>query len=217
MRRLTICVIIALLCATAADARSRRKRPQGSNQPGVFDYYVFSLSWSPEHCASHNDSPQCDGGRKFGFVAHGLWPQFERGYPQDCGGPILQPRQIPKDLMDIMPSEQLIEHEWSKHGTCSGLGIENYFKKIEDAYAEVTIPREFKAPIQKAEVSPAEIKSKFVAANRGFPESSVKVLCSGRFLQEVRVCLDKDLKARACGTDVKDTCRNATIIMPPVR
>ena len=57
------------------------------NEPGKFDYYVLALSWSPSYCqAAQERAPnrapdqQCSG-RPFSFVVHGLWPQYERGFP----------------------------------------------------------------------------------------------------------------------------------------
>ena len=55
--------------------------------PGDFDYYVLSLSWSPNWCALEGDargSPQCARGAGFGWVLHGLWPQYDRGWPSYC-------------------------------------------------------------------------------------------------------------------------------------
>ena len=68
------------------DARDRGGR---EHQPGVFDYYLLSLSWSPTYCADTGEArrdPQCSprSGRPFAFVLHGLWPQYERGWPRDC-------------------------------------------------------------------------------------------------------------------------------------
>ena len=67
-----------------ADAQDRRQ-----NAPGEFDFYVLSLSWSPSFCEAaaergntgRSQQAQC-GERPFSFVVHGLWPQYERGYPE---------------------------------------------------------------------------------------------------------------------------------------
>ena len=59
-----------------------------ASTPGDFDFYVLSLSWSPGFCempAGSNLHGQCDAGANLGFVVHGLWPQYEHGYPSDCG------------------------------------------------------------------------------------------------------------------------------------
>ena len=107
--------------------RSRRGRPQEQVPPGQFDFYLLNLSWSPEFCATHPDSPEC--GRHLGFVVHGLWPQDANGdYPQHCSdarGP-----GDPQADTDIMPRASLVEHEWQTHGTCSGLGGDDYFAEM---------------------------------------------------------------------------------------
>jgi ribonuclease T2 len=57
-----------------AAAQDRRQ-----NEPGQFDYYVLSLSWSPSFCEASGErgappQQQC-GARAYSFVVHGLWPQ----------------------------------------------------------------------------------------------------------------------------------------------
>ena len=91
---------------------------------GAFDYYLLNLSWAPEFCFSKPDNPECSG--HFGFIVHGLWPQYQSGgYPQNCGQ---QPGLAnPAKMLDIMPDLHLINHEWMTHGTCTGLSAEQYF------------------------------------------------------------------------------------------
>ena len=103
------------------------ERPQ--NEPGRFDFYVLALSWSPSYCAASaerapNRAPdqQC-GGRPFAFVVHGLWPQYDKGFPSFCQVPAPRLfRGIVEANLDLMPSPRLIFHDWDRHGTCSGLG-----------------------------------------------------------------------------------------------
>jgi len=57
------------------------------DQAGKFDYYVLSLSWSPTWCALEGDASgaeQCDPAKDRGWVLHGLWPQYDRGWPEFC-------------------------------------------------------------------------------------------------------------------------------------
>ncbi|OZA15929.1 MAG: ribonuclease T, partial [Rhodobacterales bacterium 17-64-5] len=71
--------LLAALHVTAAEAEGEKA--------GDFDYYVLSLSWSAAWCALEGDAqddPQCDNGRGFTFVLHGLWPQYEAGWPSYC-------------------------------------------------------------------------------------------------------------------------------------
>lgn len=190
------------------------------NRDTAFDYYLFSLSWSPEYCAGTpggGGSQQCGGGRQFGFVVHGLWPQYDRGYPQFCRNNSGVDDNLVEKLLPIMPSEQLIRHEWKEHGTCSGLNAGQYFEKVEDAYALVTIPPSYKRPKDVVSVAPRQLKKDFVTANRNFTEQNFTLTCKGRFLSEVRVCLDKDLNPRACGSDIRDACRTEKVLLRPVR
>jgi ribonuclease T2 len=116
-----------------------------------------------------------------------------------------------------MPSEQLIRHEWKKHGTCSGLPAKQYFEKVENAFALVTIPSPYKNPQDAVSVPPRQLKKDFAAANRNFVENNFALYCKGRFLSEVRVCLDKELNPRQCGPDIRDACRAEKVILRPVR
>ena len=68
------------------------------------------------------DARQCTPGANPGFVVHGLWPQYERGFPRDCQVPAPRlNRNIMTSMLDLMPAPGLIFNEWDKHGTCSGL------------------------------------------------------------------------------------------------
>jgi ribonuclease T2 len=185
-----------------------------------FDYYVLALSWSPEHCASpagQRSSLQCEGPRRYGFIVHGLWPQFEKGYPADCADtPMRLSSARRKDILEIMPSEGLMRHEWRKHGTCSGLEAEHYFERVEQAWAEVRIPPAFKNAGPQVEYSGAAIEQAFTNANPGMTPQMLGLTCSGTYLQEVRVCFNQNLKLRACSAEVDRSCRVAKIKVRPM-
>ena len=108
---------------------------------------MLSLSWSPSFCEaaaergnSGRSQAQC-GGRPYSFVVHGLWPQYERGFPEYCQRPSPRlDRNIMTSMLDLMPAPGLIFNEWDKHGTCSGLGARAYFETIRKARAAVKIP-----------------------------------------------------------------------------
>lgn len=221
LRSLRLCVTSLLLIAaiSTASARSRSRHREGG-APGVFDYYVLSLSWSPEFCAGPagaRDAAQCAEGRQYAFVVHGLWPQYERGFPEACAPSSPVSSNIVERMLPLMPSPRLIQHEWDQHGTCSGLAPAAYFETIRTVRAAVKIPGDYTAPLRQLNVSPADIRQKFVAANAGFGPDSVHVLCGGRFVSEVRICFSKDLRPRACGAGVRDTCAVDPVILRPVR
>ena len=93
--------------------------PQGRNAPrgtaGEFDYYLLAMSWSPQYCSSpagSRDTFQCGGGRRYEFILHGLWPQYERGWPQFCATGERLSNALVERMQDIMPSRRT--------GTCRG-------------------------------------------------------------------------------------------------
>ncbi len=206
MRRARRLAAALLLCGLAG--------PAVADPPGRFDYYVLSLSWSPQYCAgSHrDDGTQCS--RPYAFVAHGLWPQNERGYPRDCRSRERVSDATIDHMLPLMPSRGLVIHEWRSHGACSGLDADDYFAKVEQAYRSVRIPQRYQSLDRYITVSPAQLKRDFVAANPQLHESGLAVECSGRYLQEVRVCLSRQLQPRDCGVDVEDRCGGSTTLRP---
>jgi ribonuclease T2 len=114
-------------------------------------------------------------------------------------------------MVDIMPSTQLIEHEWEKHGTCSGLGADDYFAKVRAAFTAIHKPK------AAFTTSLDEIVSAFTAANPRIDRSALAVECKSQ-LDEVRICLDKQLSPRTCGSDVHSGCAGkGGVKVPPLR
>jgi ribonuclease T2 len=189
---------------------------------GQFDYYVLSLSWSPQFCASRGkqarpDDTQCGVGASFGFVLHGLWPQYAaQGYPESCAVPGPLDTGLVQRLQRIMPSQRLVQHEWQKHGTCSGLTAERYFSQAETLFNGLRIPPRLQKPSAPLTTSPAELRQELVASNPGLPPSSIAIYCRGALLREVRICYSKDLKPQSCAATVRDGCPSAGVtVLPP--
>jgi ribonuclease T2 len=187
---------------------------------GQFDFYLLSLSWSPAFCLQSPGSPECNGPRRFGFIVHGLWPQNERGWPQNCGGGDVPP-DVVAGIQDVIPSPALVQHEWRAHGTCSGLDPAAFFALVRRAYASLTVPSPLAHPGATIEQSPAAITQEFLAANPHLPPDSVVTTCSRQGeprLREVHVCFTRELGARACSPDaLREACRAASVIVPPIR
>jgi ribonuclease T2 len=180
--------------------------------PGVFDYYLLSLSWSPNYCLTHQDDRAQCGSKGLGFVLHGLWPQFDGGdYPQYCQGEQSLSAQAAALGQTIYPSPKLVQHEWQSHGTCSGLGAVNYFKTADRALASLQVPSMLEAPPHSLTLSAAQIVAAFRSANPGLPENSLTVACSHGQLSEVRICLTRELALRTCGARVGSTCPDGPV------
>jgi ribonuclease T2 len=207
-------LLTGLLLIAAQGARAE-------GQAGVFDYYVLSLGWSATWCeltGDGRDDPQCDAGRGLTFTLHGLWPQYETGWPDDCfSGQADASRAQTAAMADIMGGAGLAWHEWKKHGRCSGLSASAYFGAARTAYDGVTIPPVF-AEVDEALTLPASVvQDAFLEANPGLDPGAITVTCEAGMIDEVRICLTRDLSPRPCGADVARDCRLKDAGLPPVR
>jgi ribonuclease T2 len=209
--RVIACVLV-LLAAAAGSSKHRSSRQAIQGKPGVFDYYLLTLSWSPEFCYSHSDKPECQSGHH-GFVVHGLWPQFVDGYPEHCS--TAAGLSNPSEMADIMPDAWLVNHEWTTHGTCSGLDAENYFQLLRRAFESIKIPERFVAPHANFSIPPQEVKREFVKANPEFSADEMTVSCGNNYLTAASFCMTKDLKPTAC-QNLRD-CRANVIRVPAVK
>lgn len=216
----TICTIFVTFIALISMLGLAKAQGRQQNEPGEFDYYILSLSWSPSFCETARGTArqqQC-GKRQYSFVVHGLWPQYEKGFPEFCQVPAPRLRRdIVSSVLDLMPAPALVFHEWDSHGTCSGLGAREYFNTVRKARAAVTIPSEYSNPGIPLTVSPGEVIDAFVKANEGLSRTAISIDCNRTRLREVRICFSRELRFRACSESSRHTCRSEKLVMPPVR
>jgi ribonuclease T2 len=198
----------------------QRSRPGGgAGVPGDFDFYVLALSWSSGFCrtqAAARAQAQCDPGANLGFVVHGLWPQYERGFPSDCEPGARSPSRIAlQSAAGLYPDEGLARHEWRKHGVCSGKSPTDYFADVRRARDAIAIPTPFQAAKEDQTWTPLDIERAFIAANRRLRPGMLGIACAGGVLQEVRICFSKDLREfRACPEVSRQGCRAGEISVP---
>lgn len=135
-------------CGSLAGSSTTRETGAKKAKSGGIDA-IFAISWQPSFCAAKPDKTECRTQTAVRFDAthftlHGLWPQpRSNAY---CGVPeadIAADRsgrwnRLPEvtlsaatrqELDRVMPGTQsdLERHEWTKHGTCSGASMEDYF------------------------------------------------------------------------------------------
>ena len=190
------------------------------DRAGEFDFYVLSLSWSPSYCATAGSRApmQCDAAKPFAFVTHGLWPQYERGFPSDCRVTGRNPTRAQVDgMLDLTPSPGLVRHEWRKHGTCSGLDPRAYFDRVRRATEKVAIPDAYRAADQARDVTPADVERAFIEANPRLRPSMIAVGCKDGDLSEVRICMTRELEFRPCSEVDRRACRAARVSLPAAR
>ena len=188
---------------------------------GEFDYYVLSLSWSPNWCELKGDaqgSPQCGTRHDHGWILHGLWPQFHRGYPSYCQPTERPPsRGMTADMADIMGTPGLAWHQWKKHGTCSGLTAADYFSLSRLAYDTVVRPPVFRKLDRAVKLPASVVEQAFLKANPDWQVNMLTITCRDGLIEEARLCLSRDLNPVPCGRGVDWDCQMKDALITPVR
>lgn len=223
-RSIVALIVLALFAAYSAYEGSQptqRKPNEGpvTRTQSAFDYYLISLSWSPSYCETNpDDNDQC-GRRGFGFILHGLWPQYDHGGgPQACPGDERPDRDTISKTLAFMPSRRLIEHEWRSHGSCSGLAADAYFDLADRAFAAVRIPKALADTGSPPPMTAEQVRAAFVDANPGMQSDMLAVSCHAETLSEIRICVDENLNLRACGRGVRMQCpRGRSLRIPLIR
>ena len=213
MRKLWLAV--ALIGASAGGLRAEGERA------GTFDYYVMALSWSANWCALEGDArrdPQCDAGRGTTFVLHGLWPQTERGWPSYCRTGAADPsRSDTAAVSDVFGGAGAAFYQWKKHGRCAGLPARDYYALARRAFEAVKISPVFARINTDLKVPASVIESAFLEANPALRPDQVTVTCKAGMIEDVRICLTRDLEPRRCGADVIRDCRLQDAALNAVR
>ena len=216
-RSLVLAGVLLSLAAASVEAR-HHGRNKHEGVAGQFDYYVMSLSWAPTYCLTHTDDGAECSGKGYGFVLHGLWPQYESGgYPEKCSTQFDLSAEAAAKGRTIYPSPRLMQHEWQEHGTCSGLDALSYFRAADQATAAVKVPPALETPRSAQSLTAAQIAGLFRSANPRMPTDAMTVACSRGGLSEVRVCLTKDLTVRSCGSRVRSSCPQGPVSVPASR
>lgn len=230
------CWILAGAVAAASAVHAQEQRapwpserfnpsPQ-RNLAGEFDYYALVLSWSPSYCSeAGDDDQQCNrrDGKRYSFVLHGLWPQYEKGYPESCRTarrPYV-PQPLIDGMLDIMPSTRLVIHEYRKHGTCSGLAPDAYYGLARKLFSSIRIPQRYQNPFESQYASPDELESEFRHANPTISPDAMAVVCggAGSRLKEIRLCFSREGQSRSCGDNENQVrlCSANRMFIPPAR
>ncbi|MGJ8626129.1 MAG: ribonuclease T2 family protein [Sulfitobacter sp.] len=213
--RILLIGLVALLFGLPISASAKNELA------GEYDYFVLSLSWSPNWCAIEGDakrSPQCADDTGHGWIMHGLWPQFHRGYPSFCRTVERPPsRGMTNAMADIMGTGGLAWHQWNKHGTCTGLSAQDYYALSRRAYATVTRPDIFRKLDRSVKLPASVVEDAFLKANPTFEPDGITITCRNGHIQEARLCLSRDLMPVPCGQDVVRDCTLKDAVFDPLR
>lgn len=218
MKRATAWLIVILLCLATLGV-ARRHRKAASRGSATFDYYFLSLSWAPNYCAAHpaDHSSECKAGNHTAFVLHGLWPSSNSDpmKPMNCGPASPVAAAIVRHMSEYFPSKGLIQHEWQKHGTCSGLIASQYFAQVRQAYTSVQVPQRYRRLDHAQSIRVHEIEQDFAQANNA-PAGAFRVSCYAGELVGVEACIDKNLHYQACPRSARE-CRSDQVSLAPTQ
>jgi ribonuclease T2 len=228
LRRILLALVITALFSGAEFAKGgvSARGAQVDLTPGKFDYYALALSWQPAFCEGHREKKECVSQTEERYDAknlalHGLWPN-KRGDRQHkyaycgvgkktknldkpdswCRMPKLKlTDETAENLPIYMPgyASCLQNHEWYKHGTCSGLKANDYFAAacaIDSKIADTNFGKFISNNIGNAVSSDSlreEFEKDYGAGSRKFINLFCDRADGQALLSEVRIYLKKKL------------------------
>lgn len=92
-----------------------------------------------------------------------------------------------------------------------------YYATSRAAYNAVVRPPVFRKVKQDIKLPASVVEEAFLKANPGMEKDGVTVTCKNGYIQEVRICLSKDLEPVPCGRDVVRDCTLDAALFTPIR
>lgn len=177
--------------------------------------YTLAVSWSPEYCHGHARESsakfECGSGNRFGFTLHGLWPDgIGKDWPQYCTSTELLPTGFIAGRLCTTPSAQLIQHEWAKHGTCSGLSATAYFDRSTQLYARLHYPDMAMLAARRG-LTAGAFATAMARANPGLAAAAIRVTANKAWLDELWLCLGRDMTYGRCRPNAGGLAAGATL------
>eukprot|EP00428_Durinskia_dybowskii_P067542 CAMPEP_0170369260 /NCGR_PEP_ID=MMETSP0117_2-20130122/7888_1 /TAXON_ID=400756 /ORGANISM="Durinskia baltica, Strain CSIRO CS-38" /LENGTH=202 /DNA_ID=CAMNT_0010623967 /DNA_START=169 /DNA_END=777 /DNA_ORIENTATION=- len=196
------------------------------------DLYVFAYSWEAEFCYG-TEYPGCSKPMPYWkdhFTIHGLWPQYSTGgYPADC---TTEPYDVSsakyvgwETMIQYWPDVQYVvtdpeypqfwEHEWTKHGTCSGLSQDDYFQTT------INLAKSFGTPqcLMDAADAGTDVDAATLRTQMGGSSYASLQCTSGKYLSGVYTCWKEEngipTTQTECPADVlsEDNCTSDTLVV----
>ncbi|MFV3305887.1 ribonuclease T2 family protein [Pseudomonas sp. NY15181] len=217
---------VSAACGTVEGLEIAEGNASACRIPDTYDSYVLALTWQPGFCLHHRggaDKPECKAMQSgqlvvSNFTLHGLWPnksQCGKDYGNCANAPDLKLSANTVDYISPwMPNfyygTQFGHYEWKKHGACqTAMADDAYFrfavdlvKSFNDSPAGQYVRDQAGGAISQERFY-AEVNREFgneKAAN------NFLLICSGDYLEEIRIALPKDLKeSHSVNTLIGDT------------
>ncbi len=191
-----------------SDSQPRRLLPIGG--------YTLAITWAPQYCRDHDRDGgarfQCAAGNRFGFTLHGLWPDgIGKDWPQYCQATPLLPRAVIQKHICSTPSAQLMQHEWSKHGTCmAGYKPDRYFATSTRLYGKLRYPD--MDALSRGPLTAGGLAAAVSRSNPGLGPDMMRVTATKQgWLDEIWICFDKAFRYQRCPAHQGGLSADATV------
>ena len=181
--------------------------------PPVTQPYRMELLWWPAYCHEHRSDVGCKTSSRRQFVLGSLLPIVNGTAVSAC----VSSQETPKpfypgnDVLFFIPDRELARKEWLNYGSCSGLQLAEFFRRVVVEFQRVHIPDEFLSPAEDVVVSPARLKQDFMSENPKMNIKSIRVKCRGGLLLGVELLIGA---ADSSGADCKEPTVTANVRMP---
>lgn len=220
---LAVCPVAVQAQAYSCSAPTTPPRPRpdlpSASQPRrvvPIGSYTLAISWAPQYCRENARQAgarfQCGEGGQFGFTLHGLWPDgVGKEWPQYCKSTDLLSAATIRRNMCSTPSAQLLQHEWSKHGTCMpGFDPNAYFTRSTGLYARLRYPD--MDALSRRPLTVGGLASAMARSNPGMTADMMRVTANRQgWLDEIWICLDTQFRYTRCPAHQGGLAPNATL------
>lgn len=225
-------LLVAAVVAAEGEAEKEFKASESFDKAqrrkdNSFDYFFFVQQWPGSFCDAAK--PCCfpvTGAPGPFFGIHGLWPNRNDGsYPASCTREEFDESELSDVLAHMNKdwgtlactsshNEDFWEHEWSKHGTCSGFTQHDYFQSSIDLYNNYDIT----GALSSAGIVPddsfypiAKITQAFTALLGFAPQIECNTDPEGnKQLYQVYICVAKDGQTLIrCPAPIRNPCKGS--------
>jgi len=213
--RWAVLLLVVLQVGAASKVSAAPRQVTGAG----FNYYVLSLYWLPTLCLESPSADECGGPSRNGIIVRGLRPVLDWNSPTNCGGGDIISDSLIASLRDLMATRRVVEREWMEHGSCSGESPERFFALLRQAYDSVSLPH---LNDGGADVTQTihQVTKAFTNRDPGLFAQAISLTCSANpaRLQEVRICVSKNLASNYCtGETIRSSCTTLNIQIPSAR
>jgi ribonuclease T2 len=106
----------------------------------------------------------------------------------------------------VLDSAELAQHQWRKHGSCSGLTPVEYFSRMRQLTATLQIPAPLRTVGPSSDWTLRQFEAAWQQANPQLDGARLAVRCKSGWLYELLFCFDDAGQLTRCPSGTRDSC-----------